>query len=200
MSEPSPQELMESAWAARRRAWDLPESERRSALAAVRSDLERASELLRRARSGGSTDTAVAYAHSLHLRAHVEWDAEALDEAERLWSEAVGVLRAFNAPLQLAHKLRHLGDLHVGRQRFDEAEPYYEEALEIYRAQASADSLDMANALRRMALLREATHSGGLALPLWREARALYAQVGLPAGVQEADEHIAQLQFPGRSR
>lgn len=49
--------------------------------------------------------------------------------------------------------------------------------------------LDLANALRLAAHAREAT--GGVATAAWREARLLYAQSDVAAGVAECDRHLA---------
>lgn len=182
-----PLELMESAWAARRASFDLSDAERRAAVEAVRTDLDRAATMLR------GRDEGVLYAHALHLRAHVELDVGDVDRAAELWSEAVAVLRVTGDPLQLAHKVRHLGDLERERGRLGEAEAHYAEALGLYRAHGGALDLDFANAVNRMALVKEAMGDTAEARELWREVRERYGGLGLQEGVGEAERHLADL-------
>ena len=113
------------------------------------------------------------------------------DRARSLWEEAVGILRETEDVLQLAHKVRHLGDLHRRCGRLGEAEDCYSEALALYRAHDGPGSIDFANATSRMADLKE--HGGESALELWRESRDLFAAVELEAGVEEAERHIQRL-------
>ena len=100
------------------------------------------------------------------------------------------------APLQLAHKLRHLGDLLRERGDLERATPLLEEALALYRAETPleeahpAHALDVANAVRRVALLREESQEPAAAVELWAEARELYARLELAAGVEEAEQHL----------
>jgi len=54
-------------------------------------------------------------------------------------------------------------------------------------------SLDLANALRVLALAQESLGQLAKADGSWREARSLYEAVGVLPGVHECDEHIARL-------
>ena len=51
-------------------------------------------------------------------------------------------------------------------------------------------ALELANALRPCALLRERLGDGEAALALWREARELYLAAGIAEGVRECDRHL----------
>jgi tetratricopeptide (TPR) repeat protein len=75
----------------------------------------------------------------------------------------------------------------------EQAAPHYNEALEIYRSHARTPPLDLANAIRGFALLKGNTGDTEEAKQLWQEARDLYAQVGVEAGVAGADAQIARL-------
>ena len=107
--------------------------------------------------------------------------------------DVVSILRETDAVLQLAHKVRHLGDLHRHCDRLDDAESCYSEALALYREHDGSGSLDYANAVRRMAILKERRGDSVQALALWREARDLYAAVDVASGIEEAERHIARL-------
>ena len=62
----------------------------------------------------------------------------------------------------LAHTIRHLGDVYLEDGSPELAEPCYHEALELYRCHEGSSSLDLANAVRSLAVLR------------WEQARALW--------------------------
>ncbi|NNE70733.1 MAG: tetratricopeptide repeat protein [Rhodothermales bacterium] len=178
-------ELMRAAWFRRRESFEVDGQERTEMLQQSATELEQAAEL--------SREVPVDFAQALHLLANVCIDLGDRDRAETLWIEAISVLETCEAPLQLAHKVRHLGDFRFDGGQLKEAEKLYETALTLYREHASSESLDFANALRRMALLQEKRGDLERARALWSETRELYAAVGLAQGVEEADVHLAQL-------
>ncbi|MEM7416661.1 MAG: tetratricopeptide repeat protein [Gemmatimonadota bacterium] len=180
-----PEEELEAAWADRRVAFSLQGDEQRVALEGALQRLESASDLLE-----GEPRR---FAHALHLRAHVLADLERHDEAKRMWGESVDILRHAGDPLGLAHKVRHLGDATLRLGERDEARAHFAEALELHRTHGDARSLDLANLLRRMALLEEGAGAHDVAIARWEEARSLYASFDLLEGVDEADAHIASL-------
>ncbi len=94
--------------------------------------------------------------------------------------------------LLLAHIIRHVGDIHWDMGDADLAEPCFEEALELYRANAPPPG-DLANALRPMALLKEAAGDKAAAYDLWDEARELYEKADVDAGVEECARRMAAL-------
>ena len=120
-------------------------------------------------------------------------DLRTNDLALRLYDEAVTLCRAEHDALLLAHTVRHLGDIHSDMRRNDLAQPCYEEALAIYRAHAGASILDLANAVRPYALLKENTGADDEAKRLWAEARDLYASANVAEGVKECSRHVSLL-------
>lgn len=104
------------------------------------------------------------------------------NRAVALYEEAIALLRQTPDTLKLAHALRHLGDVHMEQGRSDLAGPLYDEAIALYRAHPEPPKLDLANALRSLAIHRETE-----AIELWSEAGKLYAEVGVPAGAEEAE-------------
>lgn len=108
-----------------------------------------------------------------------------LYQAAGLYSQAAELYRAAGHELRLAHTLRHAADVLRDDGKLAQAEPLYLEALALYRAHPEAPHLDLANALRPLALLREAQ-----ARQLWTEARDLYDSVGVEAGVNECSQHL----------
>ena len=180
-------ELMRSAWAARRASLDAAPAEQLALITQAKQDLASAVAMCR------DRGSPVSHAQALHLLANVEHDIGQEDRARSLWEEAITILRDTDDVLQLAHKVRHLGDLHRHCDRLDDAEACYSEALALYREHDSPGSLDFANALRRMAILKERQGDSPRALALWRETRDLYAAVPMAPGVEEAESHIVRL-------
>jgi len=64
--------------------------------------------------------------------------------------------------------------------------------LEYYRG-TPPTTLEMANALRVMAMAEAAAGELDSAMTHWREARTLYHDAGIADGVLEADRHVALL-------
>jgi tetratricopeptide (TPR) repeat protein len=107
-----------------------------------------------------------------------------------LYQQAVALLRQANSPLRLAHTLRHLADVHCEAGNPAPAEPLYREALELYRSSANTPGLELANALRPLALLLTGRGDHDEARLLWLEARTLYAAAGVGAGVEECERRL----------
>jgi tetratricopeptide (TPR) repeat protein len=123
----------------------------------------------------------------------IERDIGRGDAALPLYDEAVALCREVDEPLALAHTIRHLGDIHLEAGRLELAEPCYHEALTLYRGNERTGALDLANAIRPLAILKEQKGEVKEARSLWAEAKELYAAVDVAAGVAESSRHIAHL-------
>ncbi|HEX3577322.1 MAG TPA: ankyrin repeat domain-containing protein [Thermoanaerobaculia bacterium] len=124
--------------------------------------------------------------------AQIERDLGRRGAAIPFYEEAVAVCRDISDPLLLAHTLRHLGDLHHDDVRDDLAEPLYDEALALYR-ESEASPLDLANALRSLAIVKDTAE-------LWEEAFRLYVATNVQAGVVETALRLAKLAGGDRAR
>jgi hypothetical protein len=107
-------------------------------------------------------------------------------EAEQAYLRAADLARAAADADLLAHALRHLSDL--ARERGARAEAFDRAAEAVARYRAGDDRLGLANALRLQAL---AAAEPEKAAACWREARDLYAALGIHAGVTECEVHLA---------
>ena len=116
-----------------------------------------------------------------------------LQDARRLYEDAVAILRERDEPFALAHAVRHLGDVHFESGQADLAAPCYDEALALYRGRTGAPALDVANAIRSLAVLKERAGDWSGAILLWREAHELYVSTGVTAGVVESERRVAAL-------
>ena len=106
---------------------------------------------------------------------------------------AVSLARALGDPLTLAHSVRHLADAYRRLGQAELAEPSYQEALSIYREHQKAKPLDLANALRGLAILKESAGARTDARRLWQEAHDLYEKVDVTSGVAESAARLAAL-------
>lgn len=104
---------------------------------------------------------------------------------------AVAKSRKADDPLRLAHAVRHLGDAYYYAGRAEPADICYVEALSIYRSHTHAPRLDLANAIRSSAVLKDYVAADDEAKLLWQEAHDLYGALNVPAGVAESAARLA---------
>jgi tetratricopeptide (TPR) repeat protein len=147
-------------------------------------------EAVARCREAGTPDQLV---RALKGLGQIQRDLGRGDAALPLYEEAVKICRAGNDTSALAHTVRHVGDIHREAGRADLAGPCYDEALALYRADERTDPLDLANAIRPLAILKEQTGKTEEARHLWEEARNLYASANVPAGVRESAKRLDRL-------
>ena len=124
----------------------------------------------------------------------IERDLGQIQPSLQHYQEAAKLYHGAGNTLKYAHTIRHLGDIHLEEGRRDLAEPLYKEALALYRADATSQPLDLANTIRGMAILKHENNEPEASMSLWEEARTLYAQVGVAAGVAESSRRLAVLQ------
>ena len=153
----------------------------------ARDDAEAAESIARH--SGGGAELA----RALKVLAQIDRDQGRPEAARSRYEEAARLHREMDDRLAMAHTVRHLGELHTEAGRLGEADAALTEALDLYRADGGAPKLDVANAVRPMAILREEQDRTDDARRLWSEARALYLDEGIQEGVVECDEHLARL-------
>ena len=108
--------------------------------------------------------------------------------ARRCYEEAVELFRGMGEPLVLAHVVRHLGDVYLEQDYPELAEPCYQEARDLYLSQGDNSSLNFANAIRSLAMLRWEQSK-----TLWKEVQALYINLNVESGIDESKARIAAL-------
>jgi len=106
---------------------------------------------------------------------------------------AVASARRGDDLLRLAHRVRHLGDAYYYAGRAALAEPCYVEALSIYRRHERTGPLDLANAIRSFAVLKDEVGAAQQSQSLWQEAHDLYVGLKLSAGIAESAARLALL-------
>src|SRR5256712_6124563 len=106
---------------------------------------------------------------------------------------AVASARRGDDPLKLAHRVRHLGDAYYYAGRWTLAEPCYLEALSIYRRHERTRPLDLANAIRSFAVLKDEDGAPEQSQSLWQGAHDLYVGLNVSAGIAESAARLALL-------
>ena len=115
--------------------------------------------------------------------------------ATRHYEESVALLRELGEPMKLSHTVRHLGQVLQEMGDIERAESCYQEALDLHRKHGEPISLDLANAVRYLAVAkveRDATDEASL---LWHEAHDLYRALDIQTGVAEGAACLALLAF-----
>jgi len=123
----------------------------------------------------------------------IERDRQNFEGALVVYQEAAGLAREEPDLFLRAHTIRHLGDIfgHLGRG--EDAEACYSEAVSLYREAPNAPPLDVANAIRAMAVLKEDMGATDEAHALWEEAHHIYLSLGVQAGVAESKARQARI-------
>ena len=166
-------ELLDAAWNARRDG----------RLDDARRDLSQALELFR--------DDPPNLARTLGRLGQIERDTGNINAAMARYEAAAAIYRSEGDSLALAHAVRHIGDIQRETGHPALAQLSYEEALNLYRSNPGTLPLDLANAIRGLAILRSDAGEVQAARSLWAEARDLYASVGVRAGVTESSRTVS---------
>ena len=155
------------------------------------ADAER--DLIEAVAIGRKSGVRVDLARALTGLGQIERDLKRMDAALQHYEEALALFRAEGDVLKIAHTVRHAGDIHQDAGRPELAEPCYREALQLYRGDQRTPPLDLANAIRGLALLKDNAGETEEARLLWKEARELYSAVNVEAGVAESTRRLARL-------
>lgn len=123
----------------------------------------------------------------------IERDLHSYETAKQHYAEAFVLYVEEGDTLRMAHAARHLGDIYLDEGNPNLAQSCLQEALQLYRDHESAPRLDLANAIRSMAILKEALGDRAEAKSLWEETQALYTAVKVKEGVAESGRRIAAL-------
>jgi tetratricopeptide (TPR) repeat protein len=132
-------------------------------------------------------------ATALKALGQVERDLQHPAAAIKCYAQAAAIYEELSDNLPLAHSVRHIADILREQKRAAEAEHAYNQALEIYRPSPEALPLDVADAVRGLALLKDGAGAQEDALLLWQEACHYYTEAGAAARISECQASIAFL-------
>ena len=125
--------------------------------------------------------------------AYVERSLRHLETSKEHYLRSSEIYSTLANPLKTAHTMRHAADILREQRESEQADILYSKAIEIYRGAETAPPLDLGNAIRGFALLKEDTGDRAQALRLWQEAAVLYRLVGIEAGISESAARIKSL-------
>ncbi|MGP8250894.1 MAG: tetratricopeptide repeat protein [Terracidiphilus sp.] len=155
--------------------------------------LEDARSLFREALKECCSDDDPRLVAELHAElAYVERALHDEQAAEAHYRRATEMFRTLRDPYRTAHNMRHLADVLREAGRPLEAAPFYSESIEFFR-KSGEYPLQLANALRGLALMQGDLKDFAGSLQSWAEAKALYQMVSVDAGVVESRKRIDDL-------
>jgi tetratricopeptide (TPR) repeat protein len=146
---------------------------------------------LKAVRSAAEEGDRQSLAEALCGLGQAERDIGNLQAARHHYQGATVLYREIGPPERLAFTLRHEADILRELCLPAEAEPLYVEAEGIYRHQGEGAELDLANALRGLALVYESSGRSDASRSLFEQARDLYAKCKVLAGVAECEEKLS---------
>jgi tetratricopeptide (TPR) repeat protein len=146
---------------------------------------------LKSVRSAAEEGDRPSMAEALCGLGQAERDIGNLEASGHHYRNAVVLYRQIGPSEKLAYALRHEADVLREECRAAEAEPLLLEAETIYRQFGADATLDLANTLRGLALVNEALTKPDASRARWREARTLYAEQKIVAGVAECDKRLS---------
>ena len=113
-------------------------------------------------------------------------------EAALLYEQAAAISEAAGDRTRSLHSLRHAAEIQLHAGNVERARQHIQAVLGHYRND-KPNNLEMANALRVGGLAAEAAGDFERGRQLWGEAREIYAELKIDAGVTEADRRIAAM-------
>lgn len=128
--------------------------------------------------------------------AYVERALHDVPAAETNYRQAMERFQTLGDPYRTAHNMRHLADILRETGKPQEAAPYYCGSIEFFRKSGDYP-LQLANALRGLALMQGDLKDFSGSLQSWAEAKALYQMASVDAGVVESRKRIADLMAGG---
>ena len=182
-------ELADQAWRMRAKAIREQLSGEKASITRSRCVglLEQAAEKAKKERD----DYGLAYV--LNKLAHLRADVGARDAAIELLREAAEAGRRAQSGLREGEALRHWADHLRHGHELEEAESIYWRALEALKSDSETSSLSLGNAYRPIAILYAELGDTSKAIRYWQEARRLYAEAEITAGIEECDANLAEL-------
>jgi tetratricopeptide (TPR) repeat protein len=126
-------------------------------------------------------------AHALNRLGNIERRPRLLyDVALATFAEARELFHELGMPLDEGWVHRQIGIVQEYQERLTKAEESYENALALYRAYESGKTLDYANAVRYVAVIKNRVGKRDESTQLWLEAFERYDDLNMPVPVAEA--------------
>ena len=188
-------ELADQAWLLRARAI----RERKTGEDALSTGLTCIELLEKATHTAESERDDYGLAYALNKLAHLRGDFDGHAVAIELLRKAADAGRRAGSGLLEGEALRHWADHLRHENKLEEAQSIYRRALECLKSDPETSSLSLGNAYRPIAILYAALGNVSMAKQNWHEARQLYVESGITAGIEECDANLAKLERPEES-
>lgn len=129
-----------------------------------------------------------------HIYMQFEADHDNFEKAVEFSKQSIAHYEQAQLQDKIAHATRHLADLQSQLGQLEASEANFRKVLSVYQGQSNTHPGNLANAVRAFAVLLEKTPKKQEALQHWKQAKELYANVGIKEGVEEAETSIRRLE------
>lgn len=93
----------------------------------------------------------------------------------------------------MAHAYRRMAEIYLEAGHLEKADAYYQKAIRVYNRIAPKNSLDLANTMRELALLKIKQKENQESLAFWEQTLELYQTNHVTKRVKECEKWIAKL-------
>ena len=131
---------------------------------------------------------------TLSLLAKIYFDLGSNKRSLESYQDALSIAESDSEPEQIAHITRHMADVEREIGDLKSSSSHYEKALAYYRSNMNKYGLNMANAMRGFALLKEKMVDYADAKSLWTEAKIIYEKYKFSDGVKECLAKLKKLE------
>lgn len=132
---------------------------------------------------------------TLSLLAKIYFDLGRTKKSLESYKNALTLAEVDSEEEQIAHITRHIADVECEIGDLKSSRSHYEKALSYYRNNVSKYSLNYANAIRGLAVLKEKTVEYSDAKKLWKEAKIIYEKLKIETGIKECMARLKKLEI-----
>ena len=131
---------------------------------------------------------------TLSLLANIYFDLGRNKKSLESYERALSLAEVDSEVEQIAHITRHIADVECEIGDLKSSMSHYEKALKYYRNNVSSYSINYANAIRGLAVLKEKMVDYSDAKKLWKEAKSIYDKLKIETGIKECIARLKKLE------
>jgi len=131
---------------------------------------------------------------TLSMLANIYFDLGSNKRSLESYQDALTIAELDSEPEQIAHITQHIADVEREIGDLKSSLSHYEKVLAYYRSNMNKYGLNMANAMRGFALLKEKMVDYADAKSLWNEAKSIYEKYKISDGVKECLARLKKLE------
>lgn len=127
------------------------------------------------------------------LLANIYYDLGSNKKSLESYRNALSIAEVESEQEQIAHITRHIADVECEIGDLKSSKSHYEKAIEYYKKNVGNYSLNYANAIRGLAVLKEKMVDYSDAKKLWKEAMLIYQKLKIETGIKECVTRLKKL-------